>query len=248
MSFPWINHIALLGDGIKLLSIPDGKPGDAVVARAGGDLLQSFDTLLGAAPRGKFRRLDTLTVLAGFPHVHYTVLPWQDALVRLDERKAYARGLLIEHYDLPDDDWLVWLEENDFGQPSLAAAITPAVAQALAAIASQHRLRFVAFRPLMAHVLLHHHKKLPADTLLAIPEGLACSFALRRGGQWADAFTLRFPHRDLEKQIVTAWAILRRLPGTLHVAARKPAHPGGLLSNAQWLSVAEPQEVPRAAA
>lgn len=187
--------------------------------------------------------MDTLTVLLGFPYTRYTVVPWIDALCRPAQRRRHAHALLSgqagDTMHAASNDTSLWVEEGRFGAPALAAAVTTPPLRAIIAMAARHRMRIVACRAMLPDALWRHGERLPSDTLLVVPENRACSFALRRDGQWRAAFSLVFTHGALDRQIAAAWAMLGEAPSCLHVAgaaqARPPSRASDMLAQAVWL-------------
>ncbi|TAL53581.1 hypothetical protein [Pandoraea sp.] len=227
MSFPWIEHTAVLTGAAGLVSTPARVwPRQAVAGKTvasstcpAGDALAGLDALLGAAGRGQvWRGLDRLNVLLGFPHVHYMVLPWQAGLATQAQWQAYAGALLAQRSGVPAERLAVWIEAGRYGEPCLAAAAERDLLHGIDQLMRRHRLRRGACRALAADALLHHARRLPADALLAVPQPGACSFVARRENRWEDAFTLCFAHDDLRRQIAAACAMLGRLPAAVRVA------------------------------
>ena len=87
-----------------------------------GEPLAACASLLEQAPRGRLRYFDRATVLLGFPHVQYAMLPWQDGLFSQADWRGFARATVSQQTGLDPLAWQVQVAEAGFGQARLAVA------------------------------------------------------------------------------------------------------------------------------
>ncbi len=97
MSSPFIDHVVLLAqDEVHWAARPCWPRGPLWQGHERGDPLEACATLLERAPHGRLGYLERVTLLLGFPHVHYQILPWQEGLYRTRDWFR-ARHLPIKH-------------------------------------------------------------------------------------------------------------------------------------------------------
>ncbi|WP_397459721.1 hypothetical protein AB3464_14095 [Pseudomonas asplenii] len=180
MSSPFIDHVVLLAqDEVHWAARPCWPRGPLWQGHERGDPLEACATLLERAPHGRLGYLERVTLLLGFPHVHYQILPWQEGLYRTRDWQDFALALLRQHHDLDLEQWQVSIDPAPFGRERLAAAVDKAL---MASLESLFRARHLPIRhcaPLLLDALQRHWRQLPRDCRFAVrePTALGCVFA-----------------------------------------------------------------------
>ncbi|CAD5203358.1 hypothetical protein [Pseudomonas sp. FEN] len=180
MSFLFIDHVVLLErDQVRWAAHPRWPAGPAWQGRERGDPLAACAALLEQAPHGRLSYLERVTLLLGFPHVHYLVLPWQEGLYSPLDWQGFALALFSQQTDLDAAQWQVAIDPARFGQVRLAAAVNNALVEALLALFQARHLPIKACTPLLVDALQRHWHELPRDYRFAVrePDALSCVFA-----------------------------------------------------------------------
>lgn len=203
MSSLCIEHVVLLqSTGATWAARPRWKTGTTWRGHQDGDPLGACATLLEQVPRGRLRYLDRVTVLLGFPHAHYWMLPWQAGLYSQADWQGYARASFNQQTGLDPLPWQVQVASAGFGHSRLAVATPLDLLEDLRTLFKLKAMPLDTCAPLLTAALQHYAKQLPGDCVLAVPEtsALGCVHAAR-GSQSG----LLDPHRarqPLERQSV----------------------------------------------
>jgi hypothetical protein len=179
VSFPFIEHVAWLhSTGAEWAARARWRGAPVWHARRAGEPLAACADLLEQAPRGPVRFLDRATLLLGFPHVHYLMLPWQTGLYSRDDWQGFAEATFSQHVGLDPQVWQVQLADGAFGQQRLAVATSRALLQDLRDLFKLNHLPLVTCEPLLTAVARQYWRRLPDDCVLAVPEaeGLSCLY------------------------------------------------------------------------
>ncbi len=179
MSFPFIEHVTWLHSaGAEWAARACWRGAPVWRARSAGEPLAACADLLTQAPRSRVRFLDRATVLLGFPHVHYLMLPWQTGLYSNDDWQGFADATFGQQAGLDPQAWQVQLADAPFGQQRLAVATSRALLQDLRELFKLQHLPLVTCEPLLTAVARQYWRRLPADCVLAVPEaqGLSCLY------------------------------------------------------------------------
>jgi hypothetical protein len=130
---------------------------------------------LEQVPRGQVRFLDHATVLLGFPHVHYLMLPWQTGVYSENDWQGFAEAAFSQQTGTDSQGWQVQVARTGFGQPRLATAIPLDLLQDLRGLFKLKTLPLVACMPLLTAIAQHYWHQLPGDCVLAVHEAHALS-------------------------------------------------------------------------
>lgn len=183
MSFPYIEHVVLLQHArVTWAARPRWRGASIWRARQDGEPLAACAQLLEQAPRGRARFLDRATVLLGFPHVHYLMLPWQAGLYSEADWQGFAEAAFNQQADMDPQAWHVQVASSGFGQARLAVATPVELLQDVRALFKLSTLPLVACTPLLTTLAQRYWHRLPHDCVLAVPEpdALSCLY-LRQG-------------------------------------------------------------------
>lgn len=183
MSFPFIEHVVWLHSaGAEWAARARWRGASIWRAQQTADPLAACAELLAQAPRGRVRFLDRATVLLGFPHVHYLMLPWQTGLNSQDEWQGFAQAMFSQQAGIDPERWQVQVANNLFGQQRLAVATPRDLLQDLRGLFKLQRLPLVTCAPLLTAVAQQYWRQLPDDCVLAIPEADSLSCLYRQQG------------------------------------------------------------------
>ncbi|WP_369681795.1 hypothetical protein [Pseudomonas gingeri] len=180
MSSPFIDHVVLLAqDDVHWAARPRWPAGPLWQGRQRGEPLAACAALLEQAPHGRVSYLERVTLLLGFPHVHYRVLPWQEGLYSALDWQGFAMALFRQHNDLDPAQWQVAIDPAPFGRERLAAAVNKELLESLKALFRARRLPITHCAPLLIDALHRHWPRLPRDYRFAVrePGALGCVFA-----------------------------------------------------------------------
>ena len=234
MSFPFIEHVVWLhSDGAEWAARPRWRDATVWRAQQAGEPLGACAELLEQAPRGRVGFLDRATVLLGFPHVHYLMLPWQTGLYSSDDWQGFAEATFSQQAGLDLPAWQVQLADGAFGQQRLAVATPRDLLYDLRDLFKLHHLPLVTCEPLLTAVARRYWRHLPDDCVLAVPESSGLSCLYRRQGAPSQVCVLPTrPDSHLSDNLFTADLLAQRsAPATLIVANRPvtpwlgPLHP-----------------------
>ncbi|MGY2182003.1 hypothetical protein [Pseudomonas agarici] len=180
MSSPFIDHVVLLAqDEVHWAARPRWPGGPLWRGRERGDPLTACAALLEQAPHGRLGYLERVTLLLGFPHVHYRVLPWQEGLYSPLDWQDFALALFSQHNDLDSAQWQVAIDPAPFGCARLAAAVDKELMESLTTLFRARHLPIQRCVPLLIDALQRHWRQLPQDYRFAVrePDALGCVFA-----------------------------------------------------------------------
>lgn len=207
-----------------------------------GTPLEACARLLDDVPRGRLRSLDSATVLLGFPHVQYLVVPWQAGLYTPAHWEGFAQALFTQNLDLDPRQWQITLDHAPYGAPRLAVATRQAWLQDLRLLFKVRRLPIRTCEPLLTAAWARHRRALPTDFELAVsePHGLSCLFG--QAGQAAQVSALHIANPDALADNVLAARILANAPQreTLLICAAENQPAQGLAPPWRWLGPAHP--------
>lgn len=241
MSFPFIEHLVWLHSaGAVWAARPRWRGASVWRAQQAGEPLGACAELLDQAPRGRVHFLDRATVLLGFPHVCYLMLPWQTGLYSTSDWQGLAEATFNQQAGLDPEQWQVQVANSTFGQERLAVATPRDLLQNLRDLFKLHRLRLVTCAPLLTAVAQQYWRQLPADCVLAIREAQGLSCLYRHQG-CADQVCVMptQPGSALSDNLFAADLLVQRhAPETLIVANSPTEHRLGPLH--PWLEETRP--------
>lgn len=234
MSFPFIEHVVWLhSDGAVWAARARWRGATVWREQQDGEPLSACAELLEQAPRGRLRFLDRATVLLGFPHVHYLMLPWQTGLYGQADWQGFAQATFSQAVGVDPQRWHIQVANAGFGHARLAAAVSLELLQDLRDLFKLQRLPLVSCTPLLTVVARQFWQQLPDDCVLAIPEphGLSCLYRQQRATHQVCVLQTS-PGSTLSDNLFTADLLAdRHAPVTLIVANRPvapwlgPLHP-----------------------
>ncbi|NWD09659.1 hypothetical protein HX874_32670 [Pseudomonas gingeri] len=171
--------VLLAQDDVHWAARPRWPAGPLWQGRQRGEPLAACAALLEQAPHGRVSYLERVTLLLGFPHVHYRVLPWQEGLYSALDWQGFAMALFRQHNDLDPAQWQVAIDPAPFGRERLAAAVNKELLESLKALFRARRLPITHCAPLLIDALHRHWPMLPRDYRFAVrePGALGCVFA-----------------------------------------------------------------------
>ncbi|PRA32415.1 hypothetical protein [Pseudomonas poae] len=183
MSFPFIEHVVWLHSaGAEWAARARWRGAPIWHAQRSGEPLAACAELLEQAPRGRVGFLDRATVLLGFPHVHYLMLPWQEGLYSRDDWQGFAEATFSQQASVDPAQWRVQVANSLFGQQRLAVATPQDLLHDLRELFKLGRLPLVTCTPLLVAVAQQYWRRLPDDCVLAVPEAESLSCLYRQGG------------------------------------------------------------------
>lgn len=242
MSSPFIDHVVLLGqDEVHWASRPRWPAGPLWRGHESGEPLAACATLLEQAPHGRLGYLERVTLLLGFPHVHYQVLPWQEGLYAPLDWQGFALALFSQHNDLDPGQWQVAVDPAPFGRVRLAAAVNTTLVTSLKALFQARYLPIRRCAPLLTDALQRHWHDLPPDCRFAVrePGALACLFA-HQGWPAQVCMLPLAPQTALSDALLMADVLCdEQAPQTLVVAAEDARAPSANLPW-RWLGPLHP--------
>lgn len=234
MSFPFIEHVVWLHSTGAAWAARQRWRGAAVWhGQQNGEPLGACAHVLEQAPRGRVRFLDRATVLLGFPHVHYLMLPWQPGLISPSDWQGFAQASFELQAGFDPERWQVQIASSGFGYDRLAVAVSRELLHDLRELFKLHRLPLITCTPLLTAVAQQYWRKLPDDCVLAVPESESLSCLYRQHGALHQVCVLPTqPGSDLSDNLFTADLLAQEhAPITLVVANRPtqsrlgPLHP-----------------------
>ena len=235
MSFPYIEHVVLLQKADVSWAARARWRGSSVWrAQQHGEPLAACASLLEQAPRGRAPFLDRATVLLGFPHVHYLMLPWQDGMHRMEDWQAFAETAFSQQADLDPTHWHVHVARHDFGQACLAVAISRELLSDLRALFKLKTLPLVTCTPLLSAVARQYWAQLPADCVLAVPEpgALSCLYVQDASARQVCAMATSSPLSD---SLFAAAMLVEHHADETRVISNDPTHEHWLGPLHPWL-------------
>ncbi|WP_236692120.1 hypothetical protein [Pseudomonas fildesensis] len=225
MSFPFIEHVVWLQSaGADWAARPRWRGAPVWRAQHHGEPLGACAELLEQAPRGRVRFLDRATVLLGFPHVHYLMLPWQTGLCSADDWQGFAEATFSQQASIDAEQWQIQVANSTFGHARLAVATPRDLLRDLRDLFKLHRLPLVTCTPLLTAVAQQYWRQLPDDCVLALPEteGLSCLY-LQQGVADQVCVLQTQPGSALNDNLFTADLLVERHAPNTRVVANSPA-------------------------
>ena len=227
MSFPFIEHVVWLHSAGAAWAARQRWRGATVWrGEQTGEPLGACAELLEQAPRGRVGFLDRATVLLGFPHVHYLMLPWQPGLNNAADWQGFAEATFSDQAGVDPELHHVQIANSSFGHERLAVAVSRELLLDLRELFKLHHLPLVTCEPLLTAVAQRYWRYLPDDCVLAVPEteGLSCLY--RQHGQPYQVCVLPIqPGSDLSDNLFTADLLVQQHAlTTLIVANRQTEH------------------------
>lgn len=238
MSFPFIEHVAWLHSaGAEWAARARWRGAPVWRARSAGDPLTACAELLEQVPRGPVRFLDRATLLLGFPHVHYLMLPWQDGLYSPDDWQGFARATFLQDAGVDPAQCQVQIASAPFGAARLAVATPLELLHALRLLFQAQHLPLGTCLPLLTATAQRYWQQLPADGVLAVPEASALSCLYLHGGEATQACALPVaPGTPLHSSLFAAAVLSAENPAAVVVAGPRPP----TASDGHWLGPLHP--------
>jgi hypothetical protein len=194
--------------------------------------------------------------------VRYVVVPWRDDLSGVEERLAYVRHCFVQAYGAAAAQWLISHSDARFGEPAVAAAIEPALLEAVRAAAASAALRVDSVEPFLAAVFNNARSGIGAHHywFVAAERGRACIARVDAGG-WQSLRCQRLGD-DWQRELPLLLTRERLLGGAADTATRvylyAPELTGAGLHEGEWTArglkmpsasgIAEPPELAAVAA
>jgi len=232
-----IEHVMLLQDsGAFWAARPRWQHGQVWRAEASGEPLAACASLLAQAPRGRLRYLDRISVLLGFPHVHYWMLAWQPGLFSQADWQGFAQATFNQQTGIDPVAWQVQVADAGFGQPRLAVATPLDLLADLRALFKLKALPLAACTPLLTTTLAHYRAQLPADCVLAVPEpnALGCLY-VQQGVISQVCLMQTAPQASLSDGLFSAQLLTEQPQAPTFVVTPRPVADAG-----HWLGPAHP--------
>lgn len=227
MSFPFTEHVVWLhNSGATWAARPRWRGATVWRAEQNGEPLAACAQLLDQAPRGRVRFLDRASVLLGFPHVHYLMLPWQTGLYRQADWQGLAEAAFSQQANISAEHWQVQIASSAFGHDRLAVAIPRELLQDLRDLFKLARLPLLTCTPLLTAVAQRYWRYLPENCVLAVPEPHALSCLYRQRGATAQVCVLPTqPDSQLSDNLFTADLLAQRSAPARLIVANRPVAP-----------------------
>ena len=238
MSFPFIEHVVWLhSSGAVWAARPRWRGATVWRAEQAGEPLAACAELLAQAPRGRVRFLDRASVLLGFPHVQYLMLPWQDRLYSPDDWQGFARATFLQDAGVDPAQCQVQIASAPFGAARLAVATPLELLHALRLLFRAQHLPLGTCLPLLTATAQRYWQHLPADGVLAVPEASALSCLYLHGGEATQACALPVaPGTPLHSSLFAAAVLSAENPAAVVVAGPRPP----TASDGHWLGPLHP--------
>jgi hypothetical protein len=151
----------------------------------------AVDALAEKVATGELAHADVTLVLSNC-FVHYTLVPWSEALGGKEEELAFARHCFARVYGSEVDAWALKLSPAGPGKPRLACGIEQELVDALSSCMTALGRRYRSLQPhLMASFNRARARLDERPTWLVVVEpGLLC-LALVQDGRWQSLRTLK---------------------------------------------------------
>ena len=224
MSFPFIEHVVWLHSaGAEWAARARWRGSTIWRAQHTAEPLAACAELLEQAPRSRVRFMDRATVLLGFPHVHYLMLPWQTGLYSQADWQSFAHAMFSQQTGIDPERWQIQVANNLFGQQHLAVATPRDLLQDLRDVFKLQRLPLVTCTPLLTAVAQQYWRHLPDDCVLAVPEAESLSCLYRQHGVIDQVCVIPTPPGSaLSDNLFTADLLVERHAPTTLVVANAP--------------------------
>jgi hypothetical protein len=143
--------------------------------------LATLKTILAAS---EFRHARAELILSNH-FVHYAIVPWRDELTGDEERMAFVRHCFAKIHGARAEGWVPRLSDTRYGAPAVAAAMEPALLEAIRQTAADASLRLDSIEPFLAAAFNRSRTDMTGDTFwfVAAEKGRFC-VAHIEGGQW----------------------------------------------------------------
>jgi len=225
VSFPFIEHVVWLhSTGAEWAARARWRGASIWRAQQQGEPLAVCAELLEQTPRSQVRFLDRATVLLGFPHVHYLMLPWQTGLYSQADWQDFAEATFGQQAGLDPERWQVQLANSAFGQQRLAVATPRDLLQDLRELFKLHRLPLFTCMPLLTAVAQQYWRQLPDDCVLAVAESDSLSCLYRQHGMVDQVCVIPTqPGSALSDNLFTADLLAERHAPQTRVVTNGPA-------------------------
>lgn len=132
--------------------------------------LAACAALMDRVPRAVVRYLDRITLVLGFPHVQYLMLPWQENLYSRADWHGFAGAIFNQQSGLDPDQWQIEIDHAPFGAVRLAAAISKNLLEELRALFKARQFIVHSCHPLLTFALQRYWQELSEDCLFAVPQ------------------------------------------------------------------------------
>jgi hypothetical protein len=227
VSFPFIEHVVWLHrDAAEWAARARWRGAPVWHAQCQGTPLAACAELLEQAPRGRVKFLDRATVLLGYPHVHYLLLPWQPEVYSAQDWQGFAEGMFSQQANIDAEHWQVQVADSPFGQPRLAVATPRELLLDLRELFKLNRLPLVTCTPVLTAVAQQYWRHLPDDCVVAVPEAGSLSCLYRHLGIIDQVCVIPTqPGSTLSDNLFTADLLVERhAPATLVVSNAPAEH------------------------
>lgn len=180
MLSPFTDHLVLLDD--EGVSWTTGKhlqhPQTSWHRYQAGAPLAACVTLLDQVPRAAVRYLDRVTLVLGFPYVHYLILPWQEDLYSPADWQGFAQALFSQQSSIDPEQWQLGIAHAPFGAQRLAVAVSKNLLQDVRALFKAKHFVLQSCHPSLTFALQRYWQDLPGDYVFAVPQtnALSCLF------------------------------------------------------------------------
>ncbi|WP_285428054.1 hypothetical protein [Pseudomonas sp. lyk4-R2A-8] len=224
MSSPFIEHVVWLhSDAAEWATRARWRGAPICHAQRRGAPLAACAELLEQAPRGRVKFLDRATVLLGFPHVHYLMLPWHPELYSAQDWQGFAEATFGQQANIDAERWQVQVADSPFGQPRLAVATPRDVLQDLRELFTLNRLPLVTCAPVLTAVARQYWRHLPDDCVVAVPEAGSLSCLYRHHGMIDQVCVIpTLPGSTLNDNLFTADLLVERHASATRVVSNAP--------------------------
>lgn len=226
MSSLCTEHVVLLEHhGARWAARSRWKPDSVWREQVNDAPLSACATLLEQAPRGRLRWFDQATVLLGFPHVHYLMLPWQAGLYKAADWQGLAELAFSQQAGFDMQQWQVHIASAGFGVSRIAVAVRRDLLNDLRALFKLKGLTLSTCAPLLTATLQHYWHQLPKDCVLAVPEATALSCLYLQQGTPVQVCAVR-THTDtpLSDSLFAAQLLVQVRASAVCVASVVPLH------------------------
>ena len=189
-------------------AIKDRKALACAVGTDGENWQTAVEALRDALSHPNIEAADA-TVVVSNHFVRYLLLPWNPAVVTLQEEMAYARARFVHVFGETAQNWVLKVSHARPGAPSVASAIEPAFLQAVVALIAGSPLRMRSLQPSLMAVC-NERVRLPAvDAWIAIAEAGRLLLGALRAGDWLSLRSRPLPgHAVGLAQIIEQEALL----------------------------------------
>lgn len=244
MLSPFTDHLVVIDDqGVSWTTGNDlRQPATRWHSVETGDPLAACATLLDEVPRSALPYLDRATLVLGYPHVQYLMLPWQENLYSPADWKGFAAALFSQQSSLDPEQWHIEIDPTPFNTRRLAVALSNTLRDDLRDLFKAKRFQLQRCTPLLTFALQRYWQDVPQDAVFAVPYGHTLSCGYVHQGRLTQVCALNIAPGALLRDSLIAVDILAgdRGQNTVVVAA----HDGFLQQTAvqpwRWLGPLHP--------